>query len=257
VDYDPADNAAKSYDAAIEAMREKLASFRREIIGDCTLYLGDCREILPLLPKVGAVVTDPPYGLAEKLKGGDAATKGKWKLVDNCAGMEWDAAISDAVPAAIEHAKDAIVWGGNYYRFPPARGWLVWDKKQTDKFSSGSAELAWSTLDQPIRTFRLSQVEAYCEPHQETKVHPTQKPLPLMKWCLGFIEQTSLILDPFMGSGTTGVACAKLGRKFIGIEIDPRYFAIACGRIGKAYAQPDLFVEAEAKPSQLNFLEAG
>jgi site-specific DNA-methyltransferase (adenine-specific)/modification methylase len=85
--------------------------------------------------------------------------------------------------------------------------------------------------------------------------HPTQKPIAVMEWCLSFLPDCQTILDPFMGSGTTGVACAKLGRKFIGIEIEPRYFDIACKRIEDAYKQPDLFIEPPKKPEQLGILE--
>jgi DNA modification methylase len=82
------------------------------------------------------------------------------------------------------------------------------------------------------------------------RVHPTQKPVALMQWCLGFLPDARTILDPFMGSGTTGVACVKLGRRFIGIEIDESYFEIACKRIRDAYAQPDMFIEPAPKPVQ-------
>ena len=84
----------------------------------------------------------------------------------------------------------------------------------------------------------------------ERHLHPTQKPVELMLWCLEFFQHSNTILDPFMGSGTTGVACARLGRRFIGIEIEPKYFDIACKRIEQAYRQPDLFIERPAKPVQ-------
>lgn len=224
---------------------------RTEIIGDATLILGDCREVLPTLPKVDAVVTDPPYGLGDKWQGGNAASKGKWKLSDGGSEMGWDASVSDAIPAAIAAAGEAIIWGGNYYPLPPVRGWLVWDKI-VRSFSSGHVEMAWTTLNQPTRAFNY----AHGELASEGKYHPTQKPLPLMQWCLGFLPDTATILDPFMGSGTTGVAALKLGRKFIGIEIEPKYFDIACRRIEEAWKQPRLFEEPAPKPQQLNLLEA-
>jgi DNA modification methylase len=96
----------------------------------------------------------------------------------------------------------------------------------------------------------MSRVEAY---GNIDKQHPTQKPLALMRWCIGFLPDAVTILDPFMGSGTTGVACVKLGRKFTGIELDPDYFDIACERIAKAYQQPDLFIESPTKPVQETF----
>lgn len=226
---------------------------REEIIGDCRLILGDCREVLPTLGKVDAVVTDPPYGLGDKWQGGAANTKAKWKLSDGGALMGWDAHVSLDVPTAVALADDAIVWGGNYYELPPRRGWLIWDKIVRE-FSSGHVEMAWTTLDQPTRAFSYSHGALA----SEGKSHPTQKPLPLMRWCIEQLPaHAHTILDPFMGSGTTGVACVKLGRRFIGVEIEPRYFDIACRRIEAAYRQPDLFIAPPApKPVQLDLLEA-
>lgn len=213
------------------------------IIGDARLYLGDCREILPTLGKVDAVVTDPPYGLGDKLRIGGFK---KWPLMRrDMVPATWDDQTSTALPVALAMASDAIVWGGNYYDLPPQRGWLIWDKI-VRAFSSGHCELAWTTLDQPTRAFSY----AHGELASEGKQHPTQKPLPLMEWCLGFLPDALTILDPFMGSGTTGVACAKLGRRFIGIEIEPRYFDIACKRIEDAYRQPRLFEEPKPKATQ-------
>ena len=113
----------------------------------------------------------------------------------------------------------------------PQRGWLIWDKMQ--EHSSGHAELAWSNLDIPVRTFRLSRVEAYS---RMDKQHPTQKPVSLMQWCIGFTKGET-ILDPYCGSGTTGIACIRSGRKFIGIEKDPKHFATARDRIERELAQ--------------------
>lgn len=215
---------------------------RVETIGDCTLYLGDCRDILPTLPKVDAVVTDPPYGLGDKWQGG----KVKWPL-HHQSDMAWDAATLDIVLTLPDMADHAIIWGGHLYDLPQRSGWLVWDKIVRD-FTSGVMEFAWSTLDQPIKAFNFSHGALA----SEGKTHPTQKPLPLMKWCIEQLpSSTETILDPFMGSGTTLVASVKLGRRGIGIEIDPGYFDIACKRIEAAYRQPDLFVAPPApKPIQ-------
>ena len=208
---------------------------RKEVIGNCTLYLGDCREILPTLGEVDAVVTDPPYGLGSKLDGGS----GEWGVMYSDGAPEWDREIHPSVVGLVGIADEVVIWGGNYYPLPPKRGWLVWDKMQ--KHSSGHCELAWSNIDQPTRTYRYARAQLA----SEGKRHPTQKPLGLMEWSLSFLPTAETVLDRFMGSGTTGVACAKMGRSFIGIEIDEGYFEIACERIRAAYAQPDMFVEAQ------------
>jgi site-specific DNA-methyltransferase (adenine-specific) len=189
-------------------------------IGRATLYLGDCREILPDLPKVDAVVTDPPYGI------GFAAQPTKWQ---RRAGHEAKACVSDAT----------VIWGGNYYDLPLSRGWLAWVKPDAPP-SMGKFELAWTSLDQNTQHLSVSIGET----NPERVGHPTQKPLRLMKWCLGFLPDAQTILDPFMGSGTTGVAAVQMGRDFIGCEIDPAYFELACKRIEDAQRQGDFFVEA-------------
>jgi DNA modification methylase len=200
-------------------------------IGDATLYHGDCLEILPTLPKVDAVVTDHPYGLGSKLDGGT----GEWGLLYGDGAPSWDLTTNNVVLTFPSLAKHCVIWGGNYYELAPVRGWLIWDKMQ--EHSSGHCEMAWTNIDQPIRTYRYARAQLA----SEGKVHPTQKPLGLMQWCLAFLPKAETILDPFMGSGTTGAACANLGRTFIGIEMDRKYFDIACERIEAAYAQHRLF----------------
>jgi DNA modification methylase len=218
---------------------------RIETIGDATLYLGDCREILQTLGKVDAVVTDPPYGL--KRSGAAVTGGGAWGLHWSIE-HSWDGeAPHDIVKDIAGWSVPTVVWGGNYFNLPIGRGWLVWDKIVRN-FTSGHCELAWTNIDQPIRAFSYS----FGELANEGKEHPTQKPLPLMMWCVG--KTAGTVLDPFMGSGTTGVACAKLGRRFVGIEIEPKYFDIACRRIEAAYRQPDMFVPRPEKAKQERFL---
>jgi DNA modification methylase len=216
---------------------------REEVIGDCRLLLGDCRDILPTLGPVDAVVTDPPYGLGDKLS--TTSGVGQWGKLHTSGGHAWDQSIPDNIAAVVAAGADAIVWGGNYFDLPPVRGWLLWDKIVRE-FSSGHAEMAWTTLDQPVRSFNYSHGALA----SEGKQHPTQKPVPLMIWCLGFLPNAKTILDPFMGSGTTGVACALTDRAFIGIEREPTYFEISCRRIEAAYKQPRLFAEPVQKPVQ-------
>jgi len=188
------------------------------------IYHADCRSILPHLPKVDLVLTDPPYGLGERLHGG---MKGEWSG-GFAESPSWDkeTVSMDCIQQILSISRQAIIWGGNYYNLDPMRGWLAWDKMQ--EHSSGHFEMAWTNLNIPTRTFRLSRVEAYS---QMDKSHPTQKPLGLMKWCIKFATEASIILDPFMGSGTTLRAAKDLGRKCIGIELEEKYCAIAVERL--------------------------
>jgi len=248
--YDAADNARKCYDVAIAAMREKLHGFRQERIGDCWLINADCREVLPLLPKVDAVVTDPPYGVLSE--SGSAATRRSGGN-KNAGVMEWDVVPEASLMERLEEVSaNRMFWGGCHLPLPPTFGYLVWDK-QIDGLNFGEVEYCWTSAKFAPRIFRFRAVGV-----DGGKLHPTQKPIQLMKWCLGFFPNAKTILDPFMGSGTTGVACVKLGRKFIGIEIDSGYFDIACKRIRDAYAQPDMFVEQSKTepPRQLDLMEA-
>ena len=209
---------------------------RVEQIGDCTLYLGDCRDILPTLGKVDAVVTDPPYGIGKDGQKRTTGGNGGRKAYDF---KGWDSERPDpALLVAIYGlAPVCVIWGGNYFAdlFPPAGKWLVWDKGQRINQSDG--ELAYTSLPGALRILTMNRVELMIDGSE----HPTQKPVKLMQWTLGQIGNPGTILDPFMGSGTTGVACANLGRSFIGIEREPSYFDIACRRIEAAYKQPRLF----------------
>lgn len=206
-------------------------------IGDCRLILGDCRDVLPTLGKFDLLLTDPPYGIGGLWDKEMVGKNGSSRLWGG--GDDWDGATcQDLIDVARNISEKAIVWGGNYYCLPPSRGYFIWDKVQ--KFSGADSELAWCSWSQTPRTFRMSRIDAY-QNIGEIKQHPTQKPSPLMKWCLEFAPDAQTILDPFMGSGTTGVACANMGRKFTGIEREQKYFDIACKRIEDAYRQQRLF----------------
>ncbi len=211
---------------------------REERIGNQRLILGNCLEVMPTLGRFDAVVTDPPYGLAQKLQGG---TWGK-----KFAGSDyyWDAVAPDA--SFLTAGIPAIVWGGNYIGLPPSRCWLVWHKRDAVR-TMADCELAWTTLDANARVFDWTIAAT----NAERVGHPTQKPVALMEWCLGFLPDAKTILDPFMGSGTTLVACQRMGRHGTGIELDPDYFAIACKRVDEAARQPDLLIpETQQKPTQ-------
>ena len=226
---------------------------RAERIGDCLLLQGDCREVMAVLPRVDAVVTDPPYGLGASWgkSAGWQGNCGKGRLWQ---GMpEWDAAVADL--SFLDLAKPSIVWGGNYFAdLQPQKGWLIWDKEAATV--QAQAELAWTNCAPTVRIFRDSPLGVFGNggKNRELKTHPTQKPVALMEWCLGFLPAARTILDPFMGSGTTGVACVNLDRQFIGIELDPGYFDTACKRVDDATRQPRLFKEPIAKPKQEAFL---
>lgn len=219
---------------------------REERIGDCRLILGDCLEVMPLIGMVDAVVTDPPYGIGED--GGAQRTRGR-KGYSKHKKKGWDSCRPDEriFPVIANAPAGAIIWGGNYFAdlLPPTMGWLYWQKRMGGDFSDG--ELAWTSRKGALREFTKC-------PKGLDKTHPCEKPVALMEWCLGFLPDAKTILDPFMGSGTTLVACAKLGRKGIGIELDPDYFEIACKRVDEAYRQPDMFVQQPSdQPVQESF----
>jgi site-specific DNA-methyltransferase (adenine-specific) len=220
---------------------------RIEHIGAATLYLGDCREILPTLPKVDAVVTDPPYGI-----GYARGTGGKGKQRNRTGRNDEAPIVGDDKPfdPAPWLVWPCILWGANHFaaRLPHGR-WLAWNKlgglEPWDDFSD--VEFAWQNKRAADRIFSLLWKGLI----QGEKIgggerfHPMQKPIALMAWCIEHVDTPpcGIVMDPFMGSGTTGVAAVQLGRRFIGIEIEPKYFDIACRRIEEATRQPDMFIE--------------
>jgi len=215
---------------------------RKEVIGNATLYLGDCLEILPTLPKVDAVITDPPYGIrADKHNSKPPGDPNGWRHYGPEIG--WDSCRqAEAIRRVTNMGVPAVVWGGNYYTdvLPPSMGWLIWDKGQAD-FSLADVEMAWWSEWKAARRLLFPRALAI----KDGGHHPTQKPTQVMEWCVEKMPNGT-ILDPFMGSGSTGVACMNLGRKFIGIEIEERYFQIACERIANAQRQQKLFDEPTA-----------
>jgi len=215
---------------------------RIEHIGNATLYLGDCRELLATVGPVDAVVTDPPYGIGEAA--GKNASRGNIAAAKNYGNHSWDDApvAADLLDAIRAMSRWQVIFGGNYYALPATSCWLVWDKENGSN-DFADCEMAWTNLPKAVRRLKFmwnGMLRAHGEARGD---HPTQKPIGVMEWCVGHLPDPSqTILDPFMGSGTTGVACARLGRRFIGIELHEPYFDIACRRIEQAQRQADLFV---------------
>lgn len=208
-------------------------SFEKVIIGNSELYRGDCREMLFRIKKVDAVVTDPPYGILSQT--GSAATRRSGGNKDSGV-IEWDISLDyKDIENILNSGNKAMIWGGCHMPLPPTFGYLIWDKV-CEGLNFGEVEFCWSNLKFAPRMFRYRAAGM-----DFGKQHPTQKPIRVMEWCLSFLQDCESIIDPFMGSGTTGVACMNLGRKFIGIEIEKKYFDIACERIEQAQKQQRLF----------------
>ena len=235
--------------------------------GQVRLIQGDCREVLPTLGKVDAVVSDPPYGMdfdtdSRRFTGGK-------RSVIRGAGRDDRKIHGDDIefdPTPWLHFEDVILWGSNHYAQKlPIGSTLIWLKRYEHQYGTflSDAEIAWQNSGYGVYALHAPdsmgrrQLEFTGNAFGTETAHPTQKPVALMDWCIKRVRG-NVILDPFMGSGTTGVAAVKLGRKFIGIEIEPRYFEIACKRIEKALAQGDMFIErpkADA-PKQETFLKS-
>lgn len=213
-------------------------------------------EVMLLLGEVDAVLTDPPYGIGLTKSGQNKRQhekpSAKWRnpVAKKFSGSgDWDILNPKAIELARSITRYHVIFGGNYYELPPTSCWLVWykDCPSTDQ---ADAELAWTNLPRAVRHFTWLW-DGFKKKRAIKTQHPTQKPVELMEWCLGFLPDAQTILDPFMGSGTTGVACAKIGRSFIGIERDPDYFDIAVQRVTEAYRQGDMFLEQPKAPVEV------
>ena len=214
------------------------------ILGNCTLYLGDCLEVMKEIPdkSVDAVITDPPYGMrwnakvtcgknGHGKKGQRSANYGKTIINDN---VPFD-------PSPFLVFDNVVLFGSNHYASRLPKGTtLVWIKKHNHNFGKylSDAEIAWMKGGEGIYCYQDTTLLG----ETNNRLHANQKPIGLMRWVIEkATNEGDTILDPFTGSGTTGVACVQTGRNFIGIEISEEYFDIAIKRIKEAQAQPSLF----------------
>ena len=207
-------------------------ALERVEIGPATLYLGDCGVILPTLPRVDLILTDPPYGIREAK--GKNKSRGKMAVAKDYGVSDWDDEPAEVwlIELMRSRSQFQIIFGGNYYSLPPTPCWLVWDKENGES-DFADCELAWTNLKKAVRRlkFRWAGMLQENMGMKENRVHPTQKPVPVMRWALAHAGEVETVCDPFMGSGTTGVACIELGKQFIGIEREPAHFESACRRI--------------------------
>jgi DNA modification methylase len=207
-----------------------------------TIYCGDNRQILPMLADYDLLLADPPYGndvYAKGFIGLNHARRGRGKLQGGAPPAsiihgrpEWDKKPVEGwmLEMARAKAKWQIIWGGHHYALPPRRGWLVWDKKTTGNL--GDCELAWTNLEMAVQKIEYLW-NGLCKQKPEERYHPTQKPLDVMSWSLGFVPEAKTVCDPWMGSGTTLVAAKQLGLRAIGIEADETYCKAAVSRLAQ------------------------
>lgn len=191
-----------------------------------TIYHADCQDVIPSLPIVDLVLTDPPYGLERDGKPASTSKHGGHK---GYPALGWDYAppADDLLRLVIGAGRDAVIWGANYFPhvFLGSPGWLLWDKGQ--RIDQADGELAFSTRRGPLRVLTLNRAALATD----GAVHPTQKPEALMLWCLGFFPNARTVLDPFMGSGTTLVAAKRIGLTAIGIDREASYCDMAIKRL--------------------------
>jgi DNA modification methylase len=235
-------------------------AYEEIIIGDCRLIHGDCREVLPGLPKHDLLLTDPPYGIGSD-KGantGGTDASGRYARRPKQYVGTWDDArpTADEFGAILHACRVAVVWGGNYFSdlLPQGGRWMFWDKLNSmPSYSDG--EIAWTNIGGVVVKKFTQCNNGLSSLRDGERHHPTQKPVSLFAWCMSFTLGAKTVLDPFMGSGTTGVACIQLGKSFTGIERERKYFDIACRRIERAQAQGKLLLpDAPQRPVQEGLL---
>lgn len=237
----------------------KMKFQQKVVIGNCTLYHGNCKDILPHLPAEYSICADPPYGVPiltdfDLTRAGGRVAQGATfkEVIGN--DDEYD-------PSELMRFKEVITWGANHYahRLPHNGRWLIWDKRcgVIPERSQADGEAAWHNEYGALRIIRHVWDGMIKDSEKGVpRVHPTQKPIVVMRECLKYLKG-QVIIDPYAGSGTTGVACVKENRAFIGIELDPDYFKAMCQRIESAVNEPDLFLntQKEEKPPTLFDME--
>lgn len=207
------------------------------------IYQGDCLEIMRGWPDkcVDLILTDPPYGIGADSSAFKNGTSGNSHLY----GTSWDRAVpqKQVFDEIRRVSKNQVIFGGNYFseHLSPTKCFVVWDK-MTGENSYADCEMAWTSFDKAARLFRKQWIGANAKERGDERLHPTQKPLCLMEWVITmFSESGDLVADPFLGSGTTALAAERLGRRWIGCELNPEYIAIAEKRIDAERSQGRLF----------------
>ena len=194
----------------------------------------DCMDVLPTLPPnyFDLAIVDPPYGVDDKFKGGKTGKMNFNEIVNK----QWDKKPGeDYFNELFRVSKNQIIWGGNYYKLDATRGFIVWDKLNSEDFSLAMAEYAWTSFDRLAKIYRGSSDKI-------DRIHPTQKPIKLYRWILGnYAKPGDLILDTHVGSGSSLIACIELGFNYYGCEIDKEYYEKAAKRIRGAFRKYELF----------------
>jgi len=224
-------------------------AFEEVVIGNARLILGDCREVLPTLPRFDLILTDPPFGM-----GNFVQTTGRLRGRGGGVGkaVEWNDAPPDAALFALirEKSKDRVIWGANFFNcFEEDGGAIIWLKRQRmPNFSK--AEIAACTHFKKTETVEIPWTN-FTVKHEAETDHPCERPVQLYEWCLDYMPKGQTVCDPFMGSGSCGVASVRMGRAFTGIERERRYWDSACERIARAQEQGQLLPhDAPQKPAQ-------
>lgn len=199
-----------------------------------TIYHGDSHVILPKLGLFDLLLTDPPYGIGEARS--NNKSRSKLASAKDYGAAEWDDNPPDDSHLNMCRASsfNQIIFGGNYFNLPPSRCWLLWDK-ENGASDFADAEMAWTNLNMAVRLkrYRWTGMLQGNMKEKEFRYHPTQKPVPVMEWCLNFLPDCKTVIDPFMGAGTTLVACKNLGRQCVGIERELQYCKIAVDRLAQ------------------------